>query len=447
MEATLAKKQRRKRWAWYLYDFGNSAYAAVVLLAVYSAYFQGQVVVNVENGPFLWGLSVGIAMLVVALISPVLGAIADFSRAKKPLLFVFTLMACVFTALLFFVQRGDVFLGMLFFILAETGYRSAQVFYNALLPDIASHEEMGRVSGTGWAIGSAGGVICLFIILPLIMIFEGSLMVRVSFLITAVYFALSALPIFLWLEESQAATPLPKGENYLNVGFKRLISTFKKVRNFGGFIRFMLCFIVYNDGVMMALNFASIIGAVLFGMEQQALIIFVILVQITNVIGAYAFGMLADRIGGKRALMLSIAVMFVAIVMMFLAQTQSFFFFIGGLAGFAMAGIQSLSRTVVGMLVPAGQSAEFYGFFSVAGQASSFLGPTIYGWVATSVTTWQLAQGAEELLARQYGQRVAILTIGAFLLAGLLLLGAVHENPARKSAKLPVDGKNLAQAG
>lgn len=447
MDAVLAKKQRRQRWAWYLYDFGNSAYAAVILLAVYSAYFHGQVVVNAENASFLWGLSVGIAMLMVAFISPMLGAIADFSRAKKPFLFGFTLISCIFTALLFFVQRGDVFLGMLFFILAEIGYRSAQVFYNALLPDIASHDDIGRVSGTGWAIGSAGGVLCLFIILPLIMMFEGTLMVRISFLITAGYFALSSLPIFLWLEESHTATPLPQGQTYLSVGFKRLIHTFKKVRNFGGFIKFIICFIVYNDGVMMALNFASIIGAVLFGMEQQALIMFVILVQITNVIGAYAFGVMADRMGGKRALMLAIAVMFVAIVLMFLAQTQGFFFFIGGLAGFAMAGIQSLSRTVVGMLVPSGQSAEFYGFFSVAGQASSFLGPTVYGWVATSVTAWQLKQGMEALLARQQGQRMAILSIGAFLLVGLLLLGAVHENPVRQSAKLPVEAKNLAQAG
>ncbi|HNT74491.1 MAG TPA: MFS transporter [Anaerolineae bacterium] len=447
MEEALAKKRRRQRWAWYLYDFGNSAYAAVILLAVYSAYFHGQVVVNAENASFLWGLSVGIAMLMVAFISPVLGAIADFSRAKKPFLFGFTLISCIFTAMLFFVQRGDVFIGMLYFILAEIGYRSAQVFYNALLPDIASHEEMGRVSGAGWAIGSAGGVICLFIILPLIMIFKGPLMVRISFLITAAYFALSSLPIFLWLKEGSAPTPLPKGETYLSVGFKRLISTFKKVRHFGGFIKFMICFLVYNDGVIMALNFASIIGAVLFGMEQQALIIFVILVQLTNVAGAYVFGLMADRMGGKRALMLSIAVMFVAIVMMFLAQSQGFFFFIGGLAGFAMAGIQSLSRTVVGMLVPSGQSAEFYGFFSVAGQASSFVGPTVYGWVATSVTTWQLKQGMEDLLARQQGQRMAILSIGVFLLVGLLLLGAVHENPVRKSAKLPVDGKNLAQAG
>ncbi|MBN1400529.1 MAG: MFS transporter, partial [Anaerolineae bacterium] len=190
----------RERWAWYLYDFGNSAYAAVVLLAVYSAYFKGQVVGGAE-GSRLWGLSVGIAMLVVALISPVLGAIADHSAVKKRFLLFFTAMACTFTALLFFVGPGDVAAGITFFILAEIGYRSAQVFYNALLPEIASPEEMATVSGNGWAIGSAGGILCLFIILPMIMFIKGTGVVRVSFLITAAFFAISAAPLFGQLRE------------------------------------------------------------------------------------------------------------------------------------------------------------------------------------------------------------------------------------------------------
>lgn len=191
---------RRDRWAWYLYDFGNSAYAAVVLLAVYSAYFQQQVVGGAE-GSRLWGISVGIAMLVVALTSPVLGAIADFSGAKKRFLLFYTAMACVFTALLFFAQKGTVVIGMLFFILAEIGYRSAQVFYNSLLPEIATEEEIGRVSGIGWAIGSAGGILCLLIILPLIVLIGGTLIVRISLVVPAVFFALSALPVFFWLRE------------------------------------------------------------------------------------------------------------------------------------------------------------------------------------------------------------------------------------------------------
>ena len=131
------KSTRRSRWSWYFYDFGNSAYASVVLLAVFSAYFSSVVVDHIK-GPSLWNLAVGIAAIIVAVVSPVLGTIADFSRAKKKLLFVFTAMSVVFTGLLFFVQKGDVVMGMLFFILAEIGYRGSQVFYDSLLVDVST---------------------------------------------------------------------------------------------------------------------------------------------------------------------------------------------------------------------------------------------------------------------------------------------------------------------
>jgi len=204
-----AKTRKRNHWAWYMYDFGNSAYAAVILLAVYSAYFKGSVVGGAE-GSRLWGFSLGIAMLVVAVISPILGTIADFTAAKKRILFVFSALSWVFTALLFFVQKGDVFTGMLFFILAEIGYRGGQVFYNALLTDIATPDEIGRVSGNGWAIGSIGGIICLLFILPVIVLTDSNpLVVRGSFAFTAVFFILSTLPLFMRLQESGKARSLP----------------------------------------------------------------------------------------------------------------------------------------------------------------------------------------------------------------------------------------------
>ena len=430
------KMIKRQRLSWYMYDFGNSAYAAVVLLAVYSAYFKGQVVGGAE-GSRLWGIAVGVAMLVVAIISPVLGAIADFTAAKKKFLFGFTTLACSFTALLFFVQKGDVFIGMLFFILAEIGYRGAQVFYNSLLPEIASEEDIGRISGIGWAVGSAGGVICLFIILPLILIFEGTLMVRLSLIITAVYFALSTIPLFLYMKENAVPQSMPEGETFLTIGFRRTWETIKKAGRYREFIKFVVAFLIYNDGVMMAMNFASIIGAVLFGMGQTELIIFVIVVQITNVVGAYALGHLVDKTGGKRALIISIMLMVLAIILMYFTQTATFFFFVGALAGFAMAGMQSVSRTMVGILSPPGQSAEFYGFFAVAGRTSSFIGPTVYGYVAFWVAKWvQNSQGIAEALAEQTGQRFAILSIGVFLLIGMAILTSVNEKKAQQS-KVP----------
>ena len=431
--APVAKATSRERWAWYLYDFGNSAYAAVVLLAVYAAYFKGTVVGGAE-GSRLWGLAVGVAMLVVAVTSPFLGAIADFTGSKKRFLLIFTSIACVSTAALFFVGKGDVAMGMALFIIAEIGYRSGQVFYNALLPEIAEPDEIPTVSGNGWAVGSAGGIICLLIILPLIVFVKGAFIVRLSLVITAIYFALSSLPLFLWLRERAQPQQLPPGESYLSVALSRLRRTFRKARSFREFIKFMVAFLVYNDGVIMALDFAAIMGAVLFGMDQQMLIIFVIVVQVTNVIGAYLFGLAAERLGCKSSLILSIVMMIGSVVWMFFAQSQTTFFFIGAVAGFAMAGVQSLSRTLVGTMSPEGQSAEFYGFFAVTGRTSSFIGPAVYGWVAAEAALLYRARGQSEILAEQSGQRVAILSITVFLIVGLVLLLFVNERRARRVA-------------
>lgn len=416
----------KEHLSWYLYDFGNSAYAAVILLAVYSAYFKGSVVGGAQ-GSRLWGYSVGIAMLVVSITSPILGAIADFSGSKKRFLLFYSSMAWLFTGLLFFVQQGDIVLGMTIFILAEIGYRSGQVFYNSLLPEIAEPEEMGRVSGNAWAIGSAGGILALVIILPLIIIFDGTFIIRFSFVFTALYFAASALPTFLWIKEKTSPKSLPAGKNLLTVGFQRILKTARSLGDFKDYIRFLIAFLIYNDGILMALNFASIIGAVLFGMEQQQLIIFMILVQVTSVFGAFLGGLIGDRLGYKQTLIVSLVLMMAAVVWMIFAQTITEFYFIGALAGFALTGVQSISRTLVGMFAPQGKSAEFYGFFAVTGRTSSFIGPTVYGFLAAEAALWFEGRGITAQLAEQFGQRVAIGSILIFLLAGLIILFKVKD--------------------
>jgi UMF1 family MFS transporter len=428
------KTRKRNHWAWYLYDFGNSAYAAVILLAVYSAYFKGAVVGGAE-GSRLWGFSLGIAMLVVAIISPILGTIADFTAAKKRFLFVFTAVSWVFTALLFFVESGDIFTGMLFFILAEIGYRGGQVFYNALLPDIANPEEMGRVSGNGWAIGSVGGIICLLFILPVIVLSDSNpLAVRGTFAFTALFFALSTIPLFLHLKERREGRALPPGENYLSLAFKRLKNTFGAVRDFREFIKFIFAFLIYNDGILMALDFAAIIGAVLYGMNQTQLIVFMIIVQVTSAIGAYVFGIWGEKAGFKQALIYSILLMIAAVIWMMFNTTLTGYFIIGALAGFALTGVQSLSRTITGLFAPANKASEFFGFFAVAGRSSSFIGPTIYGIIAFRTALYFESQGMDVLLAEQSGQRAGIFSIAIFLIVGLLLLVSVNEKRARKVA-------------
>lgn len=427
------RANRRERRAWYLYDFGNSAYAAVVLLAVYSTYFKDKVVGG-DRGSWLWGLSIGIAMLVVAVGSPILGAIADFGAKKKRFLFVATGLSCLFTALLFFTQQGTVFIGMLFFILAEIGYRGAQVFYDGLLPELGEPDELASISGIGWAIGSAGGIACLLIILPLIMFVKGPMTVRWTFVITALFYALAALPLFMYLRERAKPQILPPGETYFTVGFKRLWRTMHETRHYHELWKFMVAFLVYNDGIIMALDFAAIMGMVLFGVTPEQLIILMVILQATSVAGAYLFGIMAHRIGSKRTLVISLLMMLGCVTALFFNQTLAGFFVIAALAGFALTGVQSVSRTLVATFSPEGRAAEFFGFFSVAGRTSSFIGPTVYGYVASRAARAYVAAGREALAAEQAGQRVAIVSIAVFLLVGLVLLLRVNEQQGRAAA-------------
>lgn len=427
---------KKERIAWYLYDFGNSAYASVVLLAVYSAYFQKQVVGGAE-GSRLWGLTISVAMIIVAIAAPIMGAIADYSGAKKRFLFFFTALSVIFTALLFFTQKGTVALAILFFLLAEIGYRAAQVFYDALLPEIAAPEETGRIAGTGWAIGSAGGIVILLLILPPIIITKSTLIVvRSSLIATAIFFALASIPIFTWLTERAKPQQLPPGENYINLAFKQLRETIRAARGFNEFLKFMLAYLIYNEGVIIALDFAAILGAVLFGLEQTGLIIFFILVQATNVVGALIFGNLQDRIGGKRSLTISIIMMVLCIIALYFAQNQVHFFIIGAFVGIAMAGIQSVSRAMVATFSPSGKSGEFFGFFALTGRTSSFIGPAVFGWLAAELTLWYQSQGQSVELAEQSGHRLAIFSIAAFLVVGWALMLLVNEKKAREAANM-----------
>jgi len=306
--AELEKNASKRRWLWYLFDIGNSSYAAVVILAIYAAYFKGHVVGGAE-GSRLWGLSVGIAMLVVAVISPVLGVIADYTGQKKRMLMYFTFLSVVSTALLYFVQKGDILLGMVLFILAEIGYRGGQVFYNSLLPEIADQEDIGRVSGNGWAIGLLGGIVCLIIVLALVTSIEGTWIVRFSLVITAIYFAVFATPLFIGFQEKGGSRSIPPGENIFSIAFSKLKKTIESVRDYKVFIRFIIAFLIYNDGILMAINFAAIFGAVMFGLDQQQIILFMILIQFTSVIGAYLSGWIADKEGGKESLVIFLLMM------------------------------------------------------------------------------------------------------------------------------------------
>jgi UMF1 family MFS transporter len=422
----LDNNTKRARRAWYFYDFGNSAYAAVVLLAVYSVYFSSVVVDHIK-GPSLWNLAVGIAAVTVAVLSPVLGTIADFSRAKKKLLFIFTVMAVIFTGMLFFVQAGDVFTGMLFFILAEIGYRAAQVFYDSLLVDISTPETIGNISGKGWAMGMLGGIACLILVLIPIQLIGGPLMARVAFLITAVFYAVSSIPLFLRVKQINEPEVLPAGESTIAHAFKKLGATFRDVKRYKEFIKYAVSFLIYNDGIMMLMDNAAIIAAILYGFQTSELIILIIILQIAGAGGAFLFGKISNNKSSKQAIIYSLIMLILVVACLFIFKDKVLFYVIGALAGFSLSGVQAVSRTMVSQLAPHEKTAEFYGFLSVAGRTSTFVGPVVFGSVYAAMINYYTNRGFTEALTKSNSMYWAIGSIIVFLLIGLFFLVFVKK--------------------
>jgi len=328
---------------WVMYDFANSSFTTIIVTVVYSVYFKKVVVNQGELGTALWGRAVSISMLMVAVSAPIFGAVADYSRSKKKFLFINCYLTVIFTALLYFVKAGNIFTGMLFFIIANFGFNSGNVFYNALLPDIASRDELGKVSGLGWGIGYIGGLISLVLVLPLV----NNHLTRLVFPTVAVFFGLFALITFFLLKEVRKPS---KRTNYFKTAVNRIIKSFENIRRFRELVKFIISYLIYNDGIIIVISFAAIYGATRFGMNQKQLITYFIIANVTSMFGAIIFGYVLDKIGAKRTISVTLFIWLIVVIWAFFCKNAKEFYFVGMLAGIAIGSSQSSSRTMLALL-------------------------------------------------------------------------------------------------
>lgn len=368
-------KREKSLWGWMFYDFANSAFTTIIVTVVYSAYFIEHVVGGMKSyGEMLWGRSISISMTMVALTAPFLGAVADYSRGKKRMLFLFTWFTVFFTALLWFVTPGKVFIGMLFFILANFGFNSANVFYDAFLPEVSSPQSMGKVSGYGWAFGYVGGLVSLLVSLLLLKV-----NVRLVFPMIALHhFGFSLFTLF-WLKELRLPS---KRTNYLKEGFARVAWSIRNISRLPELLRFILSYFIYNDGITTVIVFASIYGIKRFGMSTQDMIVYFILAQFTSMAGSLIFGWITDRSSAKTSLSWSLLIWIGVVVWAFFCRSGFEYYYVGILAGLAIGSSQANSRTMLSQLTPLDKQAEFFGFYTLTGRLSSILGPILYGWIA-----------------------------------------------------------------
>jgi MFS transporter, UMF1 family len=412
---------RAQRFSWCLFDFANSAFPTVIITAIYVIYFKDVVVDSDTPGVSdrLWGNANSIGAAIVFLLAPVLGAIADYAGKKKAFLIGFTLLCVVSTAALSFTSAGTVALAMGAFIAALVGFEGAVVFYNSFLPQLVPKEKMEMLSGAGWALGYIGGLGCLLLCLPIAL---GKTWLHLIPLVVAAWFAIFSLPAFILLKE---AAPIASVGAFsaIQKGGAQLVATLSEVRKHGNLVRFLLAFFFYNNAVATIIVFAVAFSKDSLAFTTTQNIILVIVMNIVAAPGAYVFGLIANRIGARRTIVITLF-MWLGVVLgaelaawpglFSVSGAQTCFWGVAVLASLCIGATQSTSRTFVGQIAPTGRSGEFFGFMAFAGKGSAIVGPFVFGAVSSSFDS----------------QRLAVLSIGGFFMIGLVLMGIV-KNPVR----------------
>jgi UMF1 family MFS transporter len=417
-------------FAWCFYDWANSAFTTLVVTFVYATYFTKAIAPNEVLGTAWWSRGVSLTSLVVVLLSPILGALADRGGLRRTLLILTSLLTVAATAALTWIAPGTphaALYAVALFVVGNVGFELGIVFYNAYLPDIASPARIGRVSGYGWAVGYVGGLFALVVALvgfvqPEVPWFgmtkAAGFNIRATNLLVAAWFLVFALPFFVL-----APREVVRGSARVDLRgtFRELWSTFHKVRQYRDAARLLVARLLYNDGLNTVFSFGGIYAAGTFGLSFSEILVFGIVLNVTAGLGAFLFGFVDDRIGGKRTVLISLVALSAATVLAVAAPTRTWLWVAGILIGIFSGPNQAASRSLMGRFTPATREAEFFGFFAFTGKLASFFGPLLLG-AATQ------ASGS---------QRVGVATvIGFFVLGGWLLLG-VDEQRGMAAARAP----------
>ena len=419
---------RREVWGWCMYDFADSAFTTVIVTTLYALYYKKIVVADDQRGDLLWGLAASVSEIAVALLAPVLGAIADFSGSRKRFLGACAAAVILFTASLHFVGPGMAMLGFVLYVAANVGFTGGGIFIDSFLPGISHERNAGRVSGLKWALGYLGGLLALVVCGNL----AGSIVsnpttdqlaqARLIPVIIAVWYGLAIIPTFLFLRDRSQARTLPPGQSYVRVGFRKLWRTLRAVRRYRELFKLLLAFVVYNDGIVTVITFSALYAEQTIGFTPAEIVRMFIIMNVVALAGALVFGWIADRIGQKRTILISLSLWIVATTAAYFADTKATFYSVAVLAGIGMGSCQSVTRSLVAVFTPKSDAAEFAGFLGFAGKAVAFIGPLLFG-----------------IISHQSGsQRLAILSVGLFFVVGMILLLTVDEAKGKAESRMPV---------
>ena len=419
-ESENRQTSRPALFAWCLYDWANSAFPTVITTFVFAAYFTESVAADPVRGTSQWGYAISASALAVAIMGPVLGAIADHAGPRKPWIAGFTVICVMATAMLWFVRPDTswVVWALVFVGLANFAFEMGMVFYNAMLPELAERAWMGRISGWGWGLGYAGGLTCLGLVLagfiqPEVPWFgldkAAAEHVRATAFLVAAWFALFSVPLFLFTPDTRARG-LPPAEA-VRRGLATLAATLGHVRDYADVARFLLARMIYTDGLNTLFAFGGIYAVGTFGFDFAELIAFGIAMNLTAGVGAALFAWVDDRIGPKRTVLISIAALTVLGGGLLVVEGKALFWALGLPLGIFVGPAQAASRSYMAHLAPARLRTEMFGLYALSGKATAFLGPAALAWATAAAGS----------------QRVGMATIVAFFAVGMVLLLPVPD--------------------
>ena len=418
------KKYKKIINSWAMYDWANSAFATTIMAAVLPIYYRAIAEPTLTGNQITsyWAYTNSIALLLIAIISPILGAMADFKGHKKRYLTIFALGGIVATAFMFFLTTGDWFLASSLFILGNIGFAGANVFYDSLLPHIAKKDDIDQISTRGYAMGYVGGGILLAINLAMIMFAPDHLtafMTRISLASVAVWWLVFTIPLLKNIPEPPRQ--VFKGEmdsNPIKAGFHRLGETFKEIRKYGDLFKFLVAFWLYNDGIGTIIKMATTYGDEI-GIDSTSLIIVLLIVQFVGIPFSFAFGWLAKKIGTKKSIYLGLGVYSLISIGGYFLSNATHFLILGFAVAMVQGGAQALSRSLYARMVPKSQSAEFFSFFSVSGKFAGIFGPLVFG-----------------LVSQLFGNsRLGIISLIVFFITGGLMFTRVDEQEGIRVAQ------------
>ena len=434
----IPRASKKEIFGWGMFDFANQSYTLLIITVIFPVLFTTVIVGDAENeyrlGNLLWSVALSISYFLVVLSGPVMGAIMDYSAMKKRFLFYSYCLTIVSTALLYFVEPGMVVLGVVLMVISNFAYAIGESFIASFLPSLGPPSDLGKISGFGWALGYVGGLVSAGFVIVYLGDATAENFDRIRWVgpFAALFFMLAAIPTFVWVKEPGKRKVLPKGENFVSMGFTRMGRTINDVKKFWDLAIFLISVFFAMAAIYIVISFAFIYGDQVVRWDEEVRVLMFVIVQVTAAIGAFSFGFIQDKIGAKLTYNITLSLWFLGVLGIWAVtditdwfnmqfgteiEAQYMFLYIGVIAGLSLGSSQSASRALVGLFSPEQKSAEFFGFWGLSNKLAGFFGIIGIG-----------------LLQTQFGLQRSVLFCAFLFLIAIIICLFVNERRGENAA-------------